>query len=223
MQLFLSLPTGQTRSVTVSSKSSSISSLLSELSISDDVSIVFSGKPLQLSKSISDYPEISNDSTLKIVGLLKGGHCQVPCGIFDDPKLVAEVKEAVATITKASRETNRLFGEMKTPLAFNQMTRWVNTKEEHANKIIHLIGDYCLCQRVKPFGAAKSPFKSEKDYVDALKAHHAVMIAAMKSKQSTDASAGTSYFFFVIFYFSFSRDVSEMIPDRFRFCVSTGR
>ena len=62
MQLFLSLPTGQTRSVTVSSKSSSISSLLSELSISDDVSIVFSGKPLQLSKSISDYPEISNDS-----------------------------------------------------------------------------------------------------------------------------------------------------------------
>ena len=222
MQLFLSLPTGQTRSVTVSSKSSSISSLLSELSISDDVSIVFSGKPLQLSKSISDYPEISNDSTLKIVGLLKGGHCQVPCGIFDDPKLVAEVKEAVATITKASRETNRLFGEMKTPLAFNQMTRWVNTKEKHANKIIHLIGDYCLCQRVKPFGAAKSPFKSEKDYVDALKAHHAVMIAAMKSKQSTDASAGTSYFFFVIF-FPFSRDVSEMIPDRFRFCVSTRR
>ena len=116
---------------------------------------------------------------------------QVPCGIFDDPKLVAEVKEAVATITKASKETNRLFGEMKTPLAFNQMTRWVNTKEEHANKIIHLMGDYCLCQRVKPFGSAKSPFKSEKDYVDALKAHHAVMIAAMKSKQSTDASAGT--------------------------------
>ena len=104
---------------------------------------------------------------------------------------MAEVKEAVATITKASKETNRLFGEMKTPLAFNQMTRWVNTKEEHANKIIHLMGDYCLCQRVKPFGAAKSPFKSEKDYVDALKAHHAVMIAAMKSKQSTDASAGT--------------------------------
>ena len=24
--------------------------------------------------------------------------CQVPCGIFDDPKLVADVKEAVATI-----------------------------------------------------------------------------------------------------------------------------
>eukprot|EP00938_MAST-03A_sp_MAST-3A-sp1_P004154 g4154.t1 len=193
MQLFVSLPTGQTRSLIVSSKSDTISSLLAELSVSDsDVSVSYAGKQLDASKSISEYPEISNDSTLKVLGMLKGGHCQVPCGIFDDPKLVAEVKEAVATITKASKETNRLFGEMKTPLAFNQMTRWVNTKEEHANKIIHLMGDYCLCQRVKPFGSAKSPFKSEKDYVDALKAHHAVMIAAMKSKQSTDASAASA-------------------------------
>ena len=172
------------------------------------------------------YPEISNDSTLKVVGLIKGGHCQVPCGIFDDPKLVAEVKEAVATITKASKETNRLFGEMKTPLAFNQMTRWVNTKEEHANKIIHLIGDYCLCQRVKPFGAAKSPFKSEKDYVDALKAHHAVMIAAMKSKQSTDASSGTfslslsmSVFFFLCIFFV-QRSLCSTL-GLFRFCVTS--
>ena len=28
---------------------------------------------------------------------------QVPCGIFDDPKLVADVNEAVATIKKAGR------------------------------------------------------------------------------------------------------------------------
>ena len=40
------------------------------------------------------------------------------------------------------------------PQNFNQMTRWVNTKEEHANKIIHLAADYSLAQRVKPFGAA---------------------------------------------------------------------
>ena len=32
---------------------------------------------------------------------LRGGHCQVPCGIFDDPKLVAEINEACATIRKA--------------------------------------------------------------------------------------------------------------------------
>lgn len=43
----------------------------------------------------------SQESTLHLVLRLRGGHCQVPCGIFDDPKLVADVKEAVATIKKA--------------------------------------------------------------------------------------------------------------------------
>jgi hypothetical protein len=33
--------------------------------------------------------------------------------------------------------------------SFNQMTRWVNTKEEHCAKIITSIGEYCLCQRVR--------------------------------------------------------------------------
>lgn len=41
-----------------------------------------------------------------------------------------------------------------------------------------------MCQRVK-----KDIFDSEKDYVDALKAHHAVMQAAMKAKQTVDPSA----------------------------------
>lgn len=55
------------------------------------------------------------------------------------------------------------------------------TKEEHASKIIKLVSEYCLCQRVK-----KEVFASESDYVEALKAHHAVMQAAMKCKQSVD-------------------------------------
>merc|ERR1712045_446026 len=71
-------------------------------------------------------------------------------------------------------------------LAINLMTRWVNTKEEHAGKIISLIGEYCLCQRVKPVGDPKSPFKEEKDYIAALQAHHAVMLAAVKCKQTVD-------------------------------------
>ena len=116
---------------------------------------------------------------------LLGGHCQVPCGIFDDPKLVAEVREAVATITKAMVQINEL-AAAGTALAFNQMTRWVNTKEEHCAKIISLIGEYCLCQRVKPMTDAKTPFKSEEEYVQALTSHHAVMQCAMKAKQAVD-------------------------------------
>jgi hypothetical protein len=63
----------------------------------------------------------------------------------------------------------------------NQMVRWIDTKEEHASKIIKLVSEYCLCQRVKP-----EVFAKDSDYVDALKAHHAVMQAAMKAKQSLD-------------------------------------
>lgn len=43
--------------------------------------------------------------------------------------------------------------------------------------------EYCLCQRVKP-----EVFAKPEDYVDALKAHHAVMQAAMKAKQTVDVA-----------------------------------
>ena len=117
------------------------------------------------------------------------GHCQVPCGILNDPKLVAELKEACATIRKAMEQINELTGAGLTAQSINQITRWVNTKEEHANKIINLVATYCLCQRVKPVGEPMSPFTTEKDYMDGLKAHHNVMTAAMKSKQSVDLAA----------------------------------
>jgi len=119
---------------------------------------------------------------------LRGGHCQVPCGIFDDPKLVAELKEACATISKAVAQVNEIFSAGMNPLTFNQATRWTNTKEEHCGKIITLVAEYCLAQRVKPLSDAKSPFKSEDEYVEALKAHHAVMQSAMKCKQTVDAA-----------------------------------
>ena len=49
------------------------------------------------------------------------------------------------------------------PLAVNQMVRWVNAKDAHADKIISQISDYGLCQRVKPFGSKGSPFESAQD------------------------------------------------------------
>lgn len=69
-------------------------------------------------------------------------------------------------------------------LAMNQMTRWILTKEEHANKIITLVSEYCLCQRVKT-----EVFANDEEYVQALKAHHAVMQCAMKAKQQMDTAA----------------------------------
>merc|ERR1711920_762892 len=68
----------------------------------------------------------------------------------------------------------------------NQITRWVNTKEEHAGKIIKEMSEYCLCQRVKPVSDPKTPFSSEADYIAALESHHRVMLAAVKCKQTVD-------------------------------------
>ena len=38
------------------------------------------------------------------------------------------------------------------------------------------------------FGTPGSPFASEGDYIDALKAHHEVMVGAMKAKQTVDVA-----------------------------------
>ena len=40
--------------------------------------------------------------------------------------------------------------------------------EEHAGKIVSLMSEYCLCQRVKPPSDPKSPFTSDADYIAAL-------------------------------------------------------
>ena len=104
------------------------------------------------------------------------GHCQVPCGIFDDHARVHLMLEDAVTIAKACKLMADL--EEKTDAqSKQQFIRWTNEKEAHAQKIIKTTADYFLAQRVKT---------SMDDYNDRLLAHHAVMIAAMKAKQNAD-------------------------------------
>jgi len=79
-------------------------------------------------------------------------------------------------------QINELYAAMS-PQSFNQMTRWVTTKEEHCGKVIDLLTNYSLCQRIK------ADKLSEEGYTGALVAHHKAMQAAMKAKQSVDAAA----------------------------------
>lgn len=104
-------------------------------------------------------------------------HCQVPCGIFADQIEFEKMLEAQTTIAKANAEMAKLLGE-DSPLAFNQATRWVMTKEDHCKKVMESVAQYFMAQRIKP---------DAENYQESLVAAHNVMRAAMKAKQDPSA------------------------------------
>ena len=104
------------------------------------------------------------------------GHCQVPCGIYDDASRVQQMLEDVSTITKAIDEIHVL-NDKNDVQSNQQLIRLVNNKEIHADKIIDTISNYFLTQRVKP---------SAEDYLQRLSDHHAVILLSMKAKQKAD-------------------------------------
>ena len=104
-------------------------------------------------------------------------HCQVPCGIYGDQLRFEQMLEDEHTISKAQLQINELAGGEVDAQTANQMGRWVTTKEDHATNIQNTIAAYFLAQRIKPDSAS---------YVKQLTAAHAVIIAAMKCKQSAD-------------------------------------
>ena len=103
-------------------------------------------------------------------------HCQIPCGIYDDHARVKTMLEDVATARKAIDLIAEL-SKKSDMQSNNQIIRWVMSKESHAQNIISTISDYFLTQRVK---------SKQKDYIERLKKHHAVIVAAMKVKQNAD-------------------------------------
>ena len=104
-------------------------------------------------------------------------HCQVPCGIYGDQLRFEQMLEDEHTISKAQLEINKGVAEEPTAQTFNQLARWVSTKEEHATKIQNTIAAYFMAQRIKTDDPA---------YGKKLMASHKVIVAAMKCKQSAD-------------------------------------
>ncbi len=103
-------------------------------------------------------------------------HCQVPCGIYGDHERVHALLEDAETVTKACKMMAELAGKSDAQ-SQQQFVRWVNNKESHAQKVIETMSDYYFTQRIMP---------SQENYTERLVAHHAVVLAAMKAKQSAD-------------------------------------
>jgi nickel superoxide dismutase len=102
-------------------------------------------------------------------------HCQIPCGIYDDTARITEMKEHVTTIEKSMKEIAAL--KPDSPQNSNQLVRWVHNKELHADKLTGIVTYYFMAQRIKP---------DAEQYDLKLKTLHAIMIEAMKAKQTVD-------------------------------------
>ena len=86
--------------------------------------------------------------TITIFQSLILAHCQIPCGIYDDILRIIHIKEDLKTIEKAMNQIKKLSGKTD-PKSINQISRWVTTKEEHAQNIQDIISKYFLTQRIK--------------------------------------------------------------------------
>lgn len=123
-------------------------------------------------------------SLLAVAGItsLVYSHCQIPCGIYDDPARLAAIAENITTIEKAMKSIEELSAQQKPNM--NQIVRWVNVKDEHAEDIAHIVSYYFMAQRIKPVD--KSDATGYEKYIKQLTLLHEMLVYSMKAKQTTD-------------------------------------
>jgi len=109
-------------------------------------------------------------------------HCEIPCGIYDDPIRLNMMAEHITTIEKSIKEIQRLSAEGEKN--YNQLVRWIVNKENHADYFSEIVTQYFMTQRVKP--VEESNQKAYKEYVYKLTLLHKMMVYSMKCKQTTD-------------------------------------
>ena len=111
-------------------------------------------------------------------------HCEVPCGIYTDHLRIELIKEHIMTIEKAMNQIEALSAEED--VNYNQLVRWIDTKEHHANLIQEIAEQYFMTQRIKPVDAENEEAYGK--YITQLTLLHEVLIYSMKTKQSTDVT-----------------------------------
>ncbi len=111
-------------------------------------------------------------------------HCQIPCGIYGDPAMFDMLAEHITTIEKSMKQITDLSNRDEPNV--NQIVRWVQNKERHADELSHIITYYFMAQRIKP--VVKAEGKVYEEYVKKLTLLHKMLVYSMKAKQTTDLS-----------------------------------
>ena len=106
---------------------------------------------------------------------LAAAHCEIPCGIYDDEMRIEMLREHITTIEKSMNQVILL--EKDANRKANQLTRWVMNKEQHADELQEIVSQYFMTQRLNP---------DAKEYASKLQLLHEMLLAGMKSKQTTD-------------------------------------
>ena len=109
-------------------------------------------------------------------------HCQIPCGIYGDPGRFDLIAENITTIEKSMKQITELSAKEKPDM--NQLVRWVQNKEKHADDTSHIITYYFMAQRIKPVDQADT--EGYNKYVKKLTLLHQMLFYTMKAKQTTD-------------------------------------
>ena len=120
---------------------------------------------------------------LLVVAVPASAHCQIPCGIYDDELRVQLIEEHITTVEKSM---NQIIAISKaSPVDYNQLVRWIDNKETHAQEIQDIVTAYFMAQRIKP-PTDHGDEAVVKEYLDRLALLHAMLVHAMKAKQGTD-------------------------------------
>ena len=109
-------------------------------------------------------------------------HCQVPCGIYDDEARFGMIAEHITTIEKSMKLIETLSAESKPNM--NQIVRWVNNKDVHADEMSDIITYYFMAQRIKI--TPESDAEAHSTYVKNLTLLHEMLVYAMNTKQTTN-------------------------------------
>jgi nickel superoxide dismutase len=132
-------------------------------------------------------------AVVMMVSVLAGGllmkaysHCQIPCGIYDDAARLQEMAEHITTLEKSIAQITELSGADRTPQNINQLVRWINNKDQHADELSEIVTYYFMAQLIKPM--EKSPDPAYDTYIKQLTTLHKIQVTAMKCKQTTDMS-----------------------------------